>query len=513
MAHDDESAENRIAAIKLLNKLAGKFGKELCENFVAFEIMCMADDSEQKVRKNTIQNFVKVSETVSTDFFAKKLLPVYQRLGKDTYWPVREAAVNIIFQFSNVCPAETRESVLADIYKGYCHDVSQFVRKTALLQLGHFLYSLKGAKLSPFLIQLFVSLDPKLTSDEELVYHCAYTFPAVLLSLGAESWLTFKNTYKNLVKKDAPQIKQTLAASIHEIAKIVGGKVATEDLDLILKGFLYDSLTAPLSFSHLHEFLTVLEDKERLEYLDIIGRTVKNSKHNWRLREIFAINAEAYAKLFPIELVNEKIVPIVFSLLEDAVIAVRMKMSEAVYPIAMVLKKEPKYFEEIMINIMKFYVSTIFRDRQTFLYICSGFMCNEALFDQYFLTSFLALQKDRVPSVRVSLAKILHNHMKCSGVLAKNTYIVRTIELLQTDSAKEVKECVLAASIECDKMKEVEEEKQREMERARAEIGKSIDVTAEDEEELEELRRKESEQFVKGKMKVDEMDEKAAMKN
>ncbi len=81
MAHDDESAESKVAAIKLLNKLASKFGKDLCEQFVAFELMAMADDADQKVRKATIQNFVKVCETVSTDVFVKKLLPVYQKFA------------------------------------------------------------------------------------------------------------------------------------------------------------------------------------------------------------------------------------------------------------------------------------------------------------------------------------------------------------------------------------------------------------------------------------------------
>ncbi len=78
MAHD-EDVENRVAAVKLLNKLAGKLGKELCEQFVAFEMMAMADDPEQKVRKATIQNFVKVCETVSCEFFVKKLMPIYTK--------------------------------------------------------------------------------------------------------------------------------------------------------------------------------------------------------------------------------------------------------------------------------------------------------------------------------------------------------------------------------------------------------------------------------------------------
>ncbi len=79
LAHDYDSIESRVAAIQLLNKLASKFGQDLCEHFVAFELMCMADDPEHKVRKCTVQNFVKVCSTVSADFFAKKLLPTYQK--------------------------------------------------------------------------------------------------------------------------------------------------------------------------------------------------------------------------------------------------------------------------------------------------------------------------------------------------------------------------------------------------------------------------------------------------
>lgn len=521
MAHDSENIENRIAATKLLNKLAAKFGRELCESFVTFELMSMADDPEQKVRKITIQNFVKVCETVSTEFFVKKLLPVYQRLGKDSYWPVREAAVNILFQISTVSPIEIRDSTLSEIYKSFCNDTSQFVRKAAMLQLGHFLYTLKGTKINPFLIQLFVSLDPKLTTDEDLIYHCAFTFPAVLLSLGTDSWVTLKSTYKNLVKKESLAIKQSLAASIHEIAKILGGKITIEDLDLIIKGFLNDPQTAPLCFNHLHEILAVIgETKEKLTYLDLVERTIKYSKWNWRLREIFAQHAVEYAKLFEPAIIHEKIIPIIYKLLEDDVIEVRLKMSEAMYSIAMQIKSDPKYFEEVMNYIMGLYQSSGFRNRQTFLYICTGFMCNEALFDQYLLTSFLALQKDRVLSVRISLAKILQNHMKNSGVLAKNTYINRTLELLQNDPAREVRECVLAASIECDKMKEIEEERQKEIEReqVRKEVEKSLLILNEhepnnilgtvDEEEVEEQKRQKAEKIVKETMKVDEVDEK-----
>jgi len=79
LAHASEDANSRIAAIKLLSKLALKLGNTLCEHFVAFEVISMADDPEQKVRKVTLENFINVCQMVSIEFFTKKLLPVYQR--------------------------------------------------------------------------------------------------------------------------------------------------------------------------------------------------------------------------------------------------------------------------------------------------------------------------------------------------------------------------------------------------------------------------------------------------
>ena len=79
MAHDNENMLSRIAAIKLMSKLSLKLGKNLCEHFIGFEMMCMADDSEQKVRMTTISSFLIICQMVSNEFFLTKLLPAYQR--------------------------------------------------------------------------------------------------------------------------------------------------------------------------------------------------------------------------------------------------------------------------------------------------------------------------------------------------------------------------------------------------------------------------------------------------
>jgi len=62
-----------------MNKLASKFGKSLCEQYVACELMAMSDNPEQKVRKAAIMNFLSVCKVVSPSCFLNKLLPVYKR--------------------------------------------------------------------------------------------------------------------------------------------------------------------------------------------------------------------------------------------------------------------------------------------------------------------------------------------------------------------------------------------------------------------------------------------------
>jgi len=383
------------------------------------------------------------------------------------------------------------------------------------MQIGQFIYSLKGNVIPGFLIELYTSLaDGKSTTDDDLIYHCAYTFPAVLLSVGVKEWPTLRNTYKNLMKKSTPQIKTTMAASIHEIAKIVGKDITAEELDPYVKAYLNDKSTLKLCLAHLHELLEVLNETQRRGYLEIVQQIIEKSNYNWRLKEIFASNAGAYSKLFDIHTVYKNILPIMQNLIQDTVVQVRVAACKEFANVTTILKSEPTYFLEAVNSVLKMFSSVNFRDRQTFLHICEGFMCYEALFDQYFLTQFLTLQKDKVVNVRVTLAKILHAHMKSSGVLASNVHIVRTIQLLQSDPVREVHESIMEASKECDKMNEMELARQEELEKVQEIAAAALEVVAPeesgqiiDEEMMEEMKRQESVKMVKKTLKIDEIDD------
>jgi serine/threonine-protein phosphatase 4 regulatory subunit 1 len=62
-----------------------------------------------------------------------------------------------------------------------------------------------------------------LGKDNEVIYSCAYNFPAVLDAVGREKWESdLLRVYEKLLKVQDKRIKITLSESLHEIAKLIG---------------------------------------------------------------------------------------------------------------------------------------------------------------------------------------------------------------------------------------------------------------------------------------------------
>ena len=59
---------------------------------------------------------------------------------------------------------------------------------------------------------------------------CAFNFPAVALTLGSERWCEIREVYLEIASNPACDIRRTLAASLGEIAKIIGPEQAQTDL-------------------------------------------------------------------------------------------------------------------------------------------------------------------------------------------------------------------------------------------------------------------------------------------
>jgi serine/threonine-protein phosphatase 4 regulatory subunit 1 len=59
---------------------------------------------------------------------------------------------------------------------------------------------------------------------------CAFNFPAVALTLGGQRWREIREVYLEIASNPASGVRRTLAASLGEIAKIIGPEQAQTDL-------------------------------------------------------------------------------------------------------------------------------------------------------------------------------------------------------------------------------------------------------------------------------------------
>ena len=91
------------------------------------------------------------------------------------------------------------------------------------------------------LVDHYVSMiDPSRaqTVDNEIARHCAFSLPAVALTLGRSNWPLIKDTYEALASDMQWKVRRTLASSIHELGIILGEEAASQDLIPIFNGFL-----------------------------------------------------------------------------------------------------------------------------------------------------------------------------------------------------------------------------------------------------------------------------------
>jgi hypothetical protein len=77
MAHDDSNSENRIVAVQLFSSMSDCFGNELCEQYIAKEILSLGHDPVVKVGEEALSKIPVISKLVSYEFFATRFFTFF----------------------------------------------------------------------------------------------------------------------------------------------------------------------------------------------------------------------------------------------------------------------------------------------------------------------------------------------------------------------------------------------------------------------------------------------------
>jgi hypothetical protein len=158
-----------------------------------------------------------------------RLLPAFIRLTKDDIYRVRKACAEALVDMSAAVSPGLRGHVLLEVFTRLAGDASKLVRQAAMQQLGPFLSTLPAAKVSDALLEMFAGMaaadtgDP--TLDRDMRGYCAYNLPGVMAAVGPSRWRPFlKEAYGRLVRDGVWTVRRTLACSLHEMVRVMGGR-------------------------------------------------------------------------------------------------------------------------------------------------------------------------------------------------------------------------------------------------------------------------------------------------
>ncbi|XP_026474952.1 serine/threonine-protein phosphatase 4 regulatory subunit 1-like isoform X2 [Ctenocephalides felis] len=265
--------------------------------------------------------------------------------------------------------------------------------------------------------------------DNESSYHCAYSFPAVALTLGRKHWPLLKGTYEILAGDMQWKVRKTVASSLHVIAEILGEEIASKDLCPIFEAFIKDLDEVRIGvLKHMAEFFKTITHSERSSFLPRLGAFRKTDNCcNWRFREELARQLLACVNdhdLFTPLQCYEYLVELSEELLKDKVASVRKIAAELTVALVSRSSENEQQLDEsseskekglssAMLSRLfeEFASSSMWSRRQMYAYICGLLLKGSSLppvqFENECLKSLLALSWDAVPNVRLALAKVL----------------------------------------------------------------------------------------------------------
>ncbi|XP_012373272.2 serine/threonine-protein phosphatase 4 regulatory subunit 1 [Octodon degus] len=291
------------------------------------------------------------------------------------------------------------------------------------------------------------------TVDTEIAKHCAYSLPGVALTLGRQNWHCLRETYETLASDMQWKVRRTLAFSIHELAVILGDQLTAADLVPIFNGFLKDLDEVRIGvLKHLHDFLKLLHIDKRREYLYQLQEfLVTDNSRNWRFRAELAEQLILLLELYSPRDVYDYLRPIALNLCADKVSSVRWisykLVSEMVKKLHMA---SPPTFGTDLIRELVENLGRCPRwsGRQAFVFVCQTVIADDCLpmdqFAVHLMPHLLTLAHDRVPNVRVLLAKtlrqtLLEKEYFLASAGCHQEAVEQTIVALQMDPDSDVK--------------------------------------------------------------------------
>ncbi|XP_049819805.1 serine/threonine-protein phosphatase 4 regulatory subunit 1-like isoform X3 [Aethina tumida] len=291
--------------------------------------------------------------------------------------------------------------------------------------------------------------------DQALTSHCAYSLPAVALTLGTDNWKLLKKTVEILATDMHYKVRKIVASSLHELAVILGPEIATQDLAPLFDSFIKDVDVVRIGMlKHLVEFFAVISPEKRASYLPKLSEFMSTDNvANWRFKDELGIQLQQAVKLFQPNDTANYIGKIAQCLLSDKVAAVRQTAIQLIIEIINSTKSEPGLTPHLLIKLAeRFAHSKIWKRRQSYALLCSDLLANKTIPEEQFASEvmphLLDLSWDPVANIRLVVARSLSNYIINNEyfINPKNEHLdglESVLKRLQADKDRDVRESAI----------------------------------------------------------------------
>jgi len=428
--------ESRRLAARLIGSLAEVIPAEELESLFLQKVVVLCDDKDNSVRAMIAQSLATLGGKLSLKAVEENLWPKLCFLVEDDSARVRAAAVRAVARIGDAHKAEAATSnmfktLLLPMFVEKCKDAT-ITAATDLRTVDDDTYVMLEIFAEVYGYFL-VALNP-LFEDEEIwtltlnglrrmvscngptVRHwCAYNLPAVSSCCGDKRPDRIKGVLHALATDTDVDTRATLAAGIHESARVLKDTDLRGEL-LVSVGELMTDQNPQVRMnvlSHFAELLEVLSDKESAaEKLDKVFTNLEVlSQDSWRTQKVLAEQLNKAAPLIPQEMLCDYVAPVLFQMARESTYLVRNASITAAVRVLRYISTIRRR-DHIHNHFLKEWArGKVYWTRLAYLEgtDVSHTIFGKKLYNRMFAEEAFKMRNDPVSNVRLRLVKLLQN--------------------------------------------------------------------------------------------------------
>ncbi|KDO24179.1 hypothetical protein SPRG_10607 [Saprolegnia parasitica CBS 223.65] len=394
------------------------------------KMMGLCQDTDTDVRTCMCMQLDALARAVSTTKACADLLPELLELLQDEEEQVKIMAFRTLVSLYDFYPKKEREAQILPVLLDVIAYTPSYLIGPLASSFGRLVFKLFTlndfcAESSSVLLAAFNRLGRH--AENEVRLACAYNFPAVVLSFGANQYSAqLDELLQALTQDKVESVRITAVAGLHEIAHLLGQQRALRyikamslttlrDESAVVQGYMIARLPDVMPY-----FCTSVDDDQRMAYLETVLKHILQhhtvlSAGKWRdqLRVVSALE-KLHPFLSPIQLF-ERIFPLLFEMMNAGARPVQLEAVRTLVVLHRENKVQTNRFN-ILVRLRKEYAQgKSYWQRSLFLDACDfAVSCYSRKYIRHvFVEPALDLLDDHVPNVRIKAASLLLAWKRC----------------------------------------------------------------------------------------------------